>query len=452
MPPELPHRTLVRRSITLRLLLAGAIIVSAFLGLAGLALDLAYRHSTETALQARAQAHVYTLLAAAKEDKRSRLRLPELLAIPDFDQPDSGLYAQVHGENGTFHWSSASLLGRDQDIAQPIPPGQTRWRAHADLAVLDQGIAWDDIDGRPIPYTISVAVDRAPLQAEQSGFRRTLMWWLGGAGLLLLLSQLALLRWGLAPLHRLADQIKRIEDGQQEHLTGPVPSELSPLTGNLNALIHQANARQERTRNSLADLAHSIKTPLSVLRSAAEQSKDPTITELVIAQTERIDQVITYHRQRAAVAGTLSLCAPLAIAPVADRLCAGLAKLHAPRGVRWHQGLAPAITARIEEGDLFELLGNLLENAFRHCTSRVQIDAQADMHQVHIMISDDGPGIAADDVPRLLRRGERADQHHPGQGIGLAVVDQIVHQYGGSLRIQRSVNLGGVEVRVSLPI
>lgn len=441
----------MRRSITRRLLTSNLLVLAGFFGLAGIALDRAYRNSAETAVREQLQAHVYTLLTAAEEDDKGRMRLPEALAAPAFNQPDSGLYAEAEGENGNYRWRSASLLGRSGPLLTLSRPGETRFRVTKRLAIFDQGISWDDDFGEPVPYSLTVAMDSRSLTAQQADFRATLWRWLGGVALLLLAVQILLARWGLAPLRDMSTAVRRIESGENSRIEGSVPRELEGLSNNLNSLIEQNRLRQERVRNSLADLAHSMKTPLAVLRGAAEQGGDPALIEQINEQTLRIDQMVSYQRQRAAVAGISSVTRPIPLAPVIQRLCASLDKVHRDRGLGCTQQLTEDITLRADEGDLFELFGNLLENAYKHCRTRVQVSARIQGDRLQVLVEDDGSGIAATEVERLLQRGERADQRHPGEGIGLAVVSEIVRQYDGTLGIGKS-DLGGAAVRVTLPL
>lgn len=438
------------RSITRRLLVSHLIILAAFLGLAAAALDRAFRTSTESAVRERLQAHVYTLLTAAQPDAHGRMRLPEALGAPDFNRPDSGLYAEVEGESGNYRWRSGSLIGRGQRLATPSRPGETRFRFGPELAVLDQGIAWEDDSGDAIAYWLTVALDNSALQAELSGFRGTLWRWLGGVTLLLLGAQVLLARWGLAPLRKMSAAVSEIENGEKARIEGPVPLELRGLSDNLNALIVQNRQRQERVRNSLADLAHSMKTPLAVLRGAGEQSPDPNLRELLDEQTQRIDDIVSYQRQRAAVAGTSGMTRPIAIAPVVQRLCSSLNKVHLERGIRCSIEVDEQLMLRADQGDLFELFGNLLENAYKHCLGRVRVSAVIDRGKIRVEFEDDGEGIRTRGIDRILQRGERADRRHPGEGIGLAVVSEIVRQYRGELSIGRS-ELGGARVSVTLP-
>lgn len=437
-------------SITRRLLISNLLVMAAFLGLAGAALDSAFRTSAEAVTREQLQAYVFALLSAADTDEAGLMRLPPALPAPAFNQPDSGLYAEVRGEDGRYHWRSGSLIGRADQLLSPSRPGDTRFRLTPTLALFDQGVAWEDRWGRAVEYSLTVAVDRRRLDAEQSGFRSTLWRWLGGVALLLLLAQVVSARWGLAPLREMAAAVRRVEDGAADRVEGEVPRELRGLSDNLNSLIEQSRTRQERVRNSLADLAHSMKTPLAVLRGSAAQAGDPGLRGLIDEQTRRIDEIVTYQRQRAAVAGGSAVTRPVALAPVLRRLAASLDKVHRERAPACEILVDEGLRLRFDEGDLFELFGNLLENAYKHCQRRVRVAAAEQQGGIEISIEDDGQGIPLDDAERLLRRGERADQRHPGEGIGLAVVSEIVRQYGGRLAVERS-NLGGARLRIEIP-
>lgn len=189
-------------SITRRLLVSNLIVLAAFLGLAGTALDRAFRNSSEAAAREQLQAHVYTLLATANEDDRGRMRLPEVLAAPAFNTPDSGLYAEVEGENGTYHWRSGSLIGKDRRLVAGSLAGETTFRVVPGLAMFEQGVGWEDDTGTSVPYSLAVAMDTRALDAEQQTFRGTLWGWLGGVAALLLVVQTVLARWGWHPCAR----------------------------------------------------------------------------------------------------------------------------------------------------------------------------------------------------------------------------------------------------------
>lgn len=438
-------------SIGQRLLVSNLLILSIFLGLTGAALDRAYRASSETALRERLQAHIYVLLAAAGEDDAGRMRLPAVLPTPDFNRPDSGLYAAVLGEDGDYRWQSGSLLGRPAPAFTSLVPGENRFELTDNDARLVEGIGWEDDTGRQQHYTLLVASDRQPLDAAQGGFRGSLWAWLGGLAGVLLLAQWILLRWGLRPLRDMSEAVSRIESGEAARIDGPFPAELRGLGANLNALIVQSAQRQQRVRHALADLAHSLKTPLAVLRGLADAPGASTTTEQIREQTERIDEIVRYQRQRAAVAGSTAVTRPVPLRPIVARVAASLDKVFHVRGIRCRLDIADDIRVRADEGDLFELVGNLLENAFKHARGRVAVAARSTPRELALDVDDDGNGFAAGTRAQILQRGVRADERHPGDGIGLAVVGEIVAQYGGHLRLADSP-LGGARVRVVLPL
>ena len=188
----------------------------------------------------------------------------------------------------------------------------------------------------------------------------------------------------------------------------------------------------------------------TVLRGAAENDPDPERRGLLVEQTERIDQIVRYQRQRAAVAGSNGVVPTIGLAPIVQRLISGLDKVHGARGVRCELDIDADLQLRADQGDLFELFGNLLENAYKHARARIVVKVRKTAEHLQIRIEDDGPGIPVDDATRLLKRGQRADQRHAGEGIGLAVVNEIVSQYDGELSIGRAT-LGGAMIEVALP-
>ncbi|MCU7906966.1 MAG: histidine kinase [Candidatus Thiodiazotropha sp. (ex Epidulcina cf. delphinae)] len=444
-------------SIHQRLLLAASLVLSAFFGLTGLALDKAFRSASEEALQARLFSSVYALLAAAEEGEQGQLRMPEVLTDPRFNRPDSGLYAQVSGIAGQYLWRSGSSLGRSLDFSQNMSPGESkleRFKLADGLAMgLSFGVVWEDFNGRELQYVLAVAEDLKPLQEQIATFRDTLLLWLGGAGLLLLLVQGWVLNWGLQPLRQVEQALTEIESGQADQLQGDYPKELNRLTSNINSLIRHARARQQRYRDSLGDLAHSLKTPLAILQGGVERGGDDpeTAQRTVLEQVERMNQIVSHQLQRAAASGRAILTHSLPVTPLVERLAKSLGKVYIEKGIRWQLSIPPESRFRGDEGDLMELLGNLLENACKYGAGQVRVSASMEEY-LHLCVEDDGQGIPEGEADAVLQRGHRADQHHSGQGIGLAVAADIVGAYGGALKISRSDRLGGAAVQVRLPI
>lgn len=444
-------------SLNTRLLLAASLVLAGFLGLAGVALDAAFRKAASSALYERLQAQVYGLLAAAESDAEGHIQLPEVLPDGRFSRPGSGLYALVTDAEGGVMWRSASLLGSRLPAPERVRPGEWRFRtltaAEGErLFVLVFGVRWETDAGAPRDYNFAVAEDAAAFEAQVAGFRRSLWGWLLGLGVVLLLVQGGVLRWSLAPLRRLEREIRSIETGEQAAIRQAYPRELRGLTANLNALLERERAQLERYRNGLADLAHSLKTPLAVLRGAILDRRAPDADRLaaqVREQSARMQQIVDYQLQRAALSGRTTLMAPVAMAPVIDRVVSSLEKVYAEKRVDCRLQLEDGLAFTGDEGDLMELVGNLLDNAFKWCENRVRVVAHATEGGMLFRVEDDGPGIPSEQASRVLERGARIDPAVTGHGIGLAVVRDIAAVYHGELTIGRS-DLGGAAVTVRL--
>jgi two-component system sensor histidine kinase PhoQ len=446
-----------RRSLSLRMALAAGIVLAVFVVLVGLALEQALRDGARNARQERLQAQVYLLLAAAEVDDRGRLSVDGPLAEPRLQTSSSGLVGQVADAQGRVVWRSRSALGAPGLPAPPVlPPGDRRFERVEDAAgtahfVQHFGVSWTTGTGSH-RFTVAVAEDLAPYERQLADYRRTLWGWLGAMAVLLLGAQAATLRWGLRPLRQLTQALARLEKGQDARLEGEPPAELQGLTDNLNALLARERAQQARYRNALADLAHSLKTPLALVRAELRRGPaDPALRAQLEEQVQRMDHVIDHQLQRAGAAGRSTLAPPLPLRPLVERLHAALAKVHADKAPAWAVEIPPRARVRLDEGDLTELLGNLLDNACKWCTGRVRVACTAAGTTLILDVEDDGPGIHAALGMAVLQRGVRADQATPGHGIGLAVVRDIVDALGGELEIGRSAALGGAHITLRLP-
>jgi two-component system sensor histidine kinase PhoQ len=447
------------RSLRARLLLVSAVVLAGFLGLTGLALDQAFRASAESALRERLQSHLYALLAAADLDAGNRLELPVELPEPRFNLVGSGLMAEVRDAGDALVWRSRSALGAEFKGISTSAPGE---RVYSQTAagktparlMLSFATRWEG-GGEPQIYVFHVAERLDEHAAQILQFRRGLFGWLAAATLLLLVAQALILRWGLAPLRRVAQDLSEMEAGRAQALSGRYPAELQPLINNLNALLAEARQHLQRYRDTLGNLAHSLKTPLAVLRGSVE-AKAPVEELRAVAQEQlqNMNEIVEYQLQRAAAAGRTALSTPLPAAPAARKLLAALEKVYAAKSLRVETDIAPGVMFRGDEGDLLEILGNVADNAFKWARSRVRVQAQNPAARQSgarftLRIEDDGPGIPDDQVQRVRARGARADTATPGHGLGLAVVQEIVELYDGELIIARSP-LGGAAVEIRL--
>ena len=443
-------------SLRTRLIVTVAIVLMVFLGLAGVALDRAFRGSVDAGVRQSLEARVYLLLGAAEIDATGAVRMPAAPPEPRLGTPDSGLYAAIRDGAGRLLWHSESSTGRAIDYPAAGSPGPAYARVPSDadgtLRVLVYPVTWELEDGGTRRFEFLVATGAAAAEARLAGFRRALWGWFAGIAGILLAVQTLGLRWGLRPLRRAADEVAAIEAGERDRLGAGYPRELRPLTDNLNALLAGSAARLQRQRDALADLAHSLKTPLAVLRSVAEGGPADAAAATVREQAERMDTAVAWHLQRAAAAGPAGLIRPVPLAATVRRVTGSLAKVHSGRVVT----LSCAIDANTvflgDPADLMEILGNLLDNAWKWCTGRVRVSAGAgEPGWLRLEIADDGPGIPPAERDAVVERGVRGDERVPGEGIGLDIVRRmVVEAYGGSLRLG-SAPEGGLLVTVGLP-
>lgn len=437
-------------SIRARLLLGAALVLLAFMAGAGFAVQRAHADSVRASHFSRLQGTVYLLLAGAELDASGALVMPAGFAEPRLSLPGSGLYASIFNPSRGQEWRSASTLGvADPPFRREVEQGRWLYEVRetdggAYLAA-SYRVNWAGRT-REAPLVLSVLEDKAGFDREVRVFTRTLWTWLGGAGALLLLAQLLLLRWGLSPLRRVAAEIRRIEDGEQARIEGRYPSEISGLTDNLNTLIQQERVRQTRYKEALSFLAHSLKTPLAVLRGAL--SEPAQLPAAVAQQVARMDAIVQHQLGRAGAGGATRFAAPLLLAPVLDRIREALLKVYADKGLAFAVECAPDLTWRMGEGDLFEMMGNVMDNAAKWARGQVAVQAVREAGRLAIRVDDDGPGFS--DTESVLQIHVRGDERVPGHGVGLAVVNDLVASYRGELHLGRGP-LGGGRVEIVLP-
>ena len=466
---------MARRALSLhaRQLLAASLGLVAFLGLTGVALDQAFRRTAISNLHERLQNDAYAYLGEFEFTRNNELIEPPLGQAPDsrFLQPGSGLYAVARGK--TFHWNSPSVLGRALPEPELLKPGEQRFEDTPLTFVDDKGIthtvyrfsyglAWEQgetgQESTVTRFTIAIYEDAEQLERQVGVFRRALWGYLGLATVLLLLVQMLVLRWSLQPLRVLERELARVRRGVSDRLSGRHPPELQQITDSINGLIESEYTHLDQSRNTLSDLAHSLKTPLAVLRSRLDSGADEEhLRSEVAAQVQRMSEIVSYQLSRAARSGHALFSAPIPIEPRAEEIVASLEKVYISKGVFCEFDVDPEASFYGELGDLQELIGNLLENAFKWSVQRVLLTVKLEPAKgnrragVFMMVEDDGPGIDPEKVDHLLQRGVRGDERVQGHGIGLAIVQDIVRAYRGELKVDRSSELGGARFSVHFP-
>jgi two-component system sensor histidine kinase PhoQ len=455
-PPRRPLSLAARAAIATGFVLAG------FLGLVGLTLSQANKERALSALHDRLQNFAIAYITNFDVNRYDRILPPDTSPDPNFSRPGSGLYAVAVGDKG-FHWESASAIGRDFSFLAPLAPGASRFVGPIDtrmgrLYYYSYGVAWDTQGSKSVRFTIMVAQTEDQLEGGNAAYRRALVIWLSILGVMLIVLQLLLLRWSLTPLRKVASDVSRVERGDSEQLDSQYPIELTGLTERINAFITNEREQRTRYRHTLDDLAHSLKTPLAVIRSQLESAAtdEATRRSSLLDQVRRMNELVAYQLARAATSGRQTFASAVPVASHAEDLVKGLEKVYADKNVLCEFDIDDGAVFYGEQGDLLELLGNLLENAFKWVNHRVllvvKMQPQAGRARPGLLlcVEDDGPGIASDKIEKVLQRGVRGDERVQGHGIGLSIVQDIVHAYQGDLVVDRSPELGGARFCVRL--
>ena len=397
-------------------------------------------------------AYSYAILAVA-EVEQVRLIMPEVLIENQFNVSDSGLYAFIsqqdtnQAEQNVTLWRSQSLL--TLNLPNKLP------KKIATLATGDKIFSSIDLNGkslfiysyavsftdgeRSFPMKVHVIKAKQTFLQLISDFKQQLWFGLAILMVIILLLQLVWLMWTLKPLSTLEQEVKAIKQGKAQRLTSLYPKELSQLTRQLNQLLATEQKQRQRYRNALSDLAHSLKTPLAVLQTQRD------ISSVNQEQINRINSTIDHQLKRAQSAGNSSWLLGFEVKPVLDKLLSTLAKIYHDQDKKVTVKLTDKLNFKGDEADLLELLGNLLDNAYKAAKSTIMLTVHQQDDALVICVEDDGVGIKAQQITEILERGVRADTYQEGHGVGLAIVRDLVASYQGELYIANSEALGGAK-------
>lgn len=449
-------------SLSSRLLISVSVLLLLFFGVTIAVLDSAFTEAGEQARRDILDGHLVALLAAAEPDDNAELALPARLGEPRFGQIGSGLYGELRNDSGVIIWRSKSALGLN--IPGDVVPELgnqlfTRESLMDDTPLLTLSLAvdWEFDDGSSKSYVFKVAESLDSFNAQVAKFRGQLFGWFGAVAATMLLAFSFLLRGLMKPLRKIEAEIGEIEIGDRVSLSNQFPTELTGVARNMNLLIESERARSDRYRHTLDNLAHSLKTPLAGMRALLGGKRSQDFGERLNDQIDRMDEIVRYQlRKPAAVAADNLVRQSVPVEKEIGRLIDGLRKVYHEKAPQFDVSIDRGMQFRGDTGDFLELAGNLLDNACKWCEQRVRISVvpsiggQDIASGMVLSVSDDGPGIPQDAADALLQRGMRLDESTPGHGIGLAVVKDIAHSYGGQLSIQTS-KLGGAEITVSIP-
>lgn len=420
-----------------------------------LVLDSGFRALSERSLQQVLDSQIVSLIAAAEPQPNGGYAPPPQSLDLRLETPHSGFYAQIRSPQQD--WRSPSTAGMDVDFGTLMAGGERvvsyATAGHERLALESRSIQFQDDPQGSRVITFGVAVSLTPYEEQLWRFRQQLIGWFIGLMLVLLISLAALLHWVLAPVRRMEREIHEVEEGRSEQLGAGYPRELSGVATNLNALLSGERKRVTRYRDTLGNLAHSLKTPLAVMRASLPA---PDSGAMVSTEIDRMTNIIERQLKRAAASGGALLGqAPVEVAQVGAELRLALLKVYAGKDLSLELQVPATAQFIGDRGDLTELLGNLLDNACKWCRGRVRLTAGSDeragqRQRLVLVVEDDGAGISDADRERVGQRGVRTDETVPGHGIGLSMVRDTVDLYGGQLVIDTSP-LGGARLTLHLP-
>ena len=440
------------KSIKSRLTLVSMIVLVLFMILTAIALERAVVKRALQAEEDKLQVLIYSLLAAVDRNQSgmsitvSNDRLFESSLMTS----DSGLYAMLYNTNKDEIWHSLSTSNRFPGVsAVELGDWQFNIQDFGQKAYfrLIFAIQWPDVKDKLQRYDVVVWQEAADYFRQLDRFRQTLWAWLIITTLLLLVLMYLVLMWSLRPLKIVGREIKAIEDRKQTGFEHSYPEEITPLTENLNILLGREQYQQQRYRNAMDDLAHSLKTPLAVLSGISDAEKpNQADLETLREQVDRMNQIVSYQLQKASNDAGLQISKPIDLTKIITKILTALGKVYRDKSVQIESNLPRTIMLRMDESDCLEVIGNLLDNAFKYCKGKVAIAVDSrDNGEMQLTIADDGQGLKQQEVEKILNRGTRLDQTSEGQGIGLAVVADIVKSYKIGMTFDRSM-LGGLSI------
>lgn len=460
-------------SLKQRLFSVSVLILACFFGMTGWVLNATFETSMAEARKGRLESRLHTLMVAIEIDQ-DHLTVSRRLPL-DYISPISGIYAQVL-KNNQLIWKSPSLVKHQMRVTARQDKKQLYELAqlddHESIVVLAQTIEWessgqfislDDINDMEMEasgvkiaeqYQFMVAENTQDYDRQIQNFRQHSWRWLTGAALLLIFTQLIVLRWSLLPLSRVARLLLRVEQGEVEGINENQPAELKGLVTNINTLIRNEREQLKKYRDTLADLAHTFKTPLAIMKGELSQLSKTNST-IFIEQIDRMNTQIEYQLQKAATYGKVTFKKRVELYPIAQKVIKSLKKVYLERALEIKLHCEPQLFVVGNEEDFYELLGNFIDNACKYGQQHMVVTIQNPMvdnqQTLLLIVEDDGNGISEIEKQQILERGRRGQTEMPGHGIGLAIVMDIVNAYHGQLFIENSV-LGGAKMKVVISL
>ena len=451
-------------SLATRLFVSATAWVVVILAITGVVLSSVYRDATERAFDRRLNLYLRTLIAEVATPDEPPDRQFQSLGEPLFDLPLSGWYWQITRTDTEKGETRASRSLWDKKLPKLEEHGAELTAAGVRLGYVDgpEGQSLRMVE-RPVDlgadgkFLVSVAGDATEIFDETRSFDYYLGGTFAALGIVLLLTTIFQVRYGLAPLKRISDAIADIRSGRAERLEGQFPVEIAPLARETNALIDANREIVERSRTHVGNLAHAIKTPLSVIvNEAAAHAADPFASK-VLEQADVMRDQVAHHLERARIAARVTIVSTITeVAPVIEGLRRTMEKIHRDRAISIQAKADPAARFRGERQDLEEMVGNLVDNACKWAASQVFIEVMVQPPnepgagpRLRIVVDDDGRGLSEAERAQVSRRGQRLDESKPGSGLGLSIVTDLAGLYGGNLALGKAP-IGGLRAELVL--
>jgi signal transduction histidine kinase len=454
-------------SLAFRLFLWATAWTVVILIVTGVALSSLYRGAVERAFDRRLDVYLRTLVADVASPEEGADKFPQSIGEPLFELPLSGWYWQVtrlDGKKPEVHSSRSLWDSGLPRLPDDGPTSVTEYRQGYAQGPEDQKLRLVErnidlgSDGR---YRIAVAGDASEIDDETRSFARIIGTTFAALAIALLLTTALQVRFGLAPLARISQSLAAIRSGRAERLEGEFPDEIAPLARETNALIEANREIVERARTHVGNLAHALKTPLSVIVNEAAARADDPLAHKVLEQTDIMRDQVARQLERARLAARpIVLGTLIDVPPVVTALARTMEKLYHQRDVAIAVDVPEHAQFRGEQHDLEEMIGNLVDNGCKWAQARVAIEVVADppvaggahgeKPRVHIIVDDDGPGLSPAEREKVATRGQRLDESKPGSGLGLSIVVELAGLYGGVLSLG-TAPIGGLRAELVLP-
>ncbi len=443
-----PHTGSLQR----RMLIIAAGWIFILLALGGFALNRAMTNLIENQFDDQLAISLNAMVASAEIDPFGEVYFNRILGDQRFLEPNSGYYWQISGGDFAPYlsrslWDQPIEIQTQDRVVQPIfYDGRTMTGEVVRIAQRTASIPGSDVD-----WQFVVAGSIADRDAQIANIRGILVISFAALGIGLFLMAMAQTWYGLGPLRRIRQAIARIRTTGTNRVTDPLPLEVQPMVEELNALLAHSDKQAEEARTHAGNLAHALKTPLTVLTNAAT-ARSPDLNETVMREAALMRRQVDHHLARARAVGRRAIgLARTNVMSCAEAVERAVSRLHPD--VRFDIAGSREVEVAIERQDLEEVLGNLIENAAKYGGGSVfvTVDAVPDDEMCTIWVEDDGLGIAEEDRDDLFARGARLDTEKPGTGLGLAIVRDVAEIYGGNVELNESEDLGGLLVELRLP-